>query len=187
VSVPPGTTLGIVGANGTGKTTLLRIMSGLLAAQAGSVRVCEQEPGRGLASFVPAGDRGLHWRLTGRANLAFAARLAPGSRRAIDRLVADAAEMVGAAALLSRRVGECSTGQRRRLMLAQALIARPPVLALDEPFADLDPGGMGAVRAVCQGWARAGGVVIVASPIAGELPPADALLRLGDGTDEDLR
>jgi ABC-type Mn2+/Zn2+ transport system ATPase subunit len=90
-----------------------------------------------------------------------------------------AARAVGAEHLLGRRVGECSTGQRRRLMIAGALAGRFPVLLLDEPLEDLDAWGRDAVAAVVRDWTGEGGVVIMAAPSAAELPPAGRTIMLG--------
>lgn len=179
-SADPGAVANVVGPNGSGKTTLLRIIAGTVAADAGSVRVSGEPPGRGLASYVPAGDRALYWRLTASQNLEFFARLAGFGRSAREQAVG-AAEAVGGAGLLSKRVGECSTGQRRRIMIARGLVGRSPVLLLDEPFADLDADGCRAVESVIRLWAEAGGSVLSASPDPDHGVPAGMMLRLDDG------
>lgn len=172
--VRPGELAAVIGPNGSGKTTLLRILAGLLTADAGRAVVAGAPPGAGHAGFVPPGDRGLYWRLTGRQNLAFFGRLGVGEPAALEA-VADA---VGARDLLDRRVGECSTGQRRRLAIARAVIARPPVLLVDEPFAELDPEGCSAVEALLATWVAEGGSVLYAAPAVGDGPPTESVVEI---------
>jgi ABC-2 type transport system ATP-binding protein len=163
-SLEPGTVAALIGANGSGKTTLLRVLAGTLDVDAGSVRVAGGPPGRGAASFVPAGDRMMHWRLTGRSNLEFLAALRGLESRERDDAIVGVAERLGAGSLLDTRVGECSTGQRRRLMVAAGFLAAPPLILLDEAFEDLDEEGKAAVATSVEDHAAAGGVVVLAAP-----------------------
>ena len=149
----PGRIVGIVGSNGSGKSTLLRILAGILDPTSGSVEVAGAEAGRGQATFVCAGDRMLDWRLSGRANLTFFARVAGIGRDDVPAAIEVASESLGAGDLVDRRVGQLSTGQRRRLMLSVAFLIRAPVLLLDEPFEDLDREGREVVAAASSGWA----------------------------------
>jgi ABC-2 type transport system ATP-binding protein len=174
----PGSLTVVTGSNGSGKTSLLRVIGGLLAADSGLVTVCDAPAGRGKTGFLPAGDRGLHWRLTGRQNLTFFARLA--ALPDVTGRVEGAARAAGAVDLLDARVGECSTGQRRRLAVAQAIVGLPPVLLLDEPYADLDEPGVDRVNAIVATWCEQEGTVISAAPTALLAPsvPDPILLRL---------
>jgi ABC-type multidrug transport system ATPase subunit len=168
----PGDILALHGANGSGKTTAIRILAGVLAPDSGQALVCDAPAGRGSAAYVPAGDRMLHWRLTGEHDLRFYAALAGSTGEEAAALIEGAAEAVGASSLVGRTVGECSTGQRRRLMVAAALVTGAPVLLLDEPFSDLDREGREAVSSACRTWAESGGVVVYAAPEPGDGPPA---------------
>lgn len=123
----------------------------------------------------------LHWRLTGRAEVSFFASLAgigPDERPAG---VEGALNVMGAHAFSDRRVGACSTGQRRRLMLAAGLVTRAPVLVIDEPYSDLDEAGRGAVAATFRAWADAGGVVLYAAPEEGDGPEPDRAITIVEG------
>ncbi|MBA3691706.1 MAG: ABC transporter ATP-binding protein [Actinobacteria bacterium] len=181
LDVVSGSVAMVLGDNGSGKSTLLRILAGVLDADAGRVSVAGAPPRHGLSSFVPAGDRMLHWRLTGAQNLGFFARLAGAAGPRLEADVRFAAAALDAEDLLQRKVGECSMGQRRRLMLAVGFLARAPVVLLDEPDADLDEDGRDAVEAACRSWADHGGVVVFASPTADNGLRADALSRLTAG------
>lgn len=177
----------LIGANGSGKTTFLRIVAGVLAPSAGTVSVCGRAPGQGLASYVAPGDRMLNWRLTGRQNLEFFARIAGRRRAFVPAAVRDAAAMLDAVDLLDKHVGECSTGQRRRLMLATGFVSCAPVILLDEPYADLDRDGRDAVAAAARHWADAGGIVMYAAPVEEDGPPADVVFGLRAGSVERVR
>ena len=129
--------LGLVGPNGSGKTTLLECLSGLLAADGGRVvrdgRALAPAQRRETLFYMPDGilpwpDQRVAWTLD------FSARLQGASRE-------DAAEIARAlelAPLASRRVGTLSKGQRKRVLIALALLTPQAVLLLDEPFDGLD-------------------------------------------------
>jgi ABC-2 type transport system ATP-binding protein len=144
LSAPTGSVLGLLGPNGAGKTTAVRILATLLKPDAGSARVAGLDVVReaaklrskiGLAGQYAAVDENL----TGRENLEMVGRLyhlgaAVSGRRAEELL--ETFDLVDAADRLARTY---SGGMRRRLDLAAALVARPPVVFLDEPTTGLDP------------------------------------------------
>jgi len=139
----PGEVLGLVGRNGAGKTTALRILATVLRPTAGSVRVMGHDvvtkgaAVRSCLGFV-TGDTRLYDRLTGREVLAYFGALQGLAPSEIGGRVACVAERFGLEAFLDRRVGECSSGQRQRLSLARALLHEPAVVVLDEPTVGLD-------------------------------------------------
>ena len=144
LNVPAGTVLGLLGPNGAGKTTAVRILTTLLRPDAGSARVAgldvvgdaaELRASIGLAGQYAAVDENL----TGYENLEMVGRLyhlgrAESKRRATELLERFALDEAG-----DRLVRTYSGGMRRRLDLAAALVADPPVLFLDEPTTGLDP------------------------------------------------
>jgi ABC-type multidrug transport system ATPase subunit len=176
----PGTVVGIIGPNGSGKSTLLRLIAGILMPTSGSVTVDGRPAGRGRTAFVPSGDRGLNWRLTGRQNLAFYARVGWQALGDVDERVKQAASATGAGDLLETRAGVCSMGQRRRLMIAAGIVLGSPVMMIDEPFADLDEVGIEFVSDVLLGWARRGGLSLFAAPSAADGPKADEEILLAE-------
>ena len=171
----PGACVAVAGANGSGKTTLLRILAGLVAPDAGSVSLGGSPPRS--AGWAPAGDRAVHWRLTARENLRFVARLA--GRVRTERALDEAIDVLRIDAFADRALGRCSTGQRRRVILAQAFVAADALVVLDEPFEDLDAEGIGNVRDAIAGWCEAGGIVVAAAPDLVQLPSATVTVELG--------
>ena len=142
--VPSGTVMAFLGPNGAGKTTFVRILTTLLSPDAGQASVLGHDVVRdaqavrtliGLAGQYPAVDENL----TGRENLEMVGRLyhlgGPASRRRAGELL----EGFGLTDASKRTVKTYSGGMRRRLDLAASLVAKPPVLFLDEPTAGLDP------------------------------------------------
>jgi NitT/TauT family transport system ATP-binding protein len=140
LSLAAGEVYTIVGASGSGKTSLLRVMGGLARASAGSIRfrgVPVEAPPEGVAFvFQDYANALLQWRTVGR-------NVALGVERTLSRTdcqqrVAEALRLVG----LERHAGDfpwqLSGGMQQRVQLARALATRPSVLLMDEPFAALD-------------------------------------------------
>ncbi|HEV7679475.1 MAG TPA: ABC transporter ATP-binding protein [Candidatus Dormibacteraeota bacterium] len=143
LDVAPGECRGLLGANGSGRTTLLRLCAGLLAPGRGSVRIAGLDTRRAAAAvrgrvgYVPQ-RAGTVDGQTVREELGLAAAcqgIAPGRRRAI---AGDLLELVSLGDAADREVARLSPGQHRRLLLARALVHDPVVLLLDAPDAGLD-------------------------------------------------
>ena len=171
VTVRPGAPLAVLGDNGAGKSSLLRVFAGLLAPSHGEVTVelaggavRPEDVPRTVGFAAPALD--LYEPLTARENLRFLAR----ARRLPDaeERIAALLDRVGLGARANDAVGEFSTGMRQRLRLATALLHDPPVLLLDEPGAALDAAGRGLTEALIRDATR---VVVVATN-----DPAEAAL-----------
>jgi heme exporter protein A len=145
-TLPPGATVAVFGANGAGKTTLLRIIAGLLRPHAGRASVLGAELPReayrargrvGLLGHEPM----LYRDLTVRENLRFHARLHGVAHARAEELVAQ----VGLAARADDPVRTLSRGMTQRAAICRAVLHAPELLLLDEPLANLDPGGADAV------------------------------------------
>lgn len=149
LAVAPGTVFGFLGPNGAGKTTTLRLLTGLAAPTAGrawvdGVPVAGMDAKVGAAAgrfgFLPEEPAFYNW-MTAHEFLDHVGRVfglgTPERTARVDELL----KLVGLAEAARRRIGGFSRGMRQRLGLAQALIARPPVLFLDEPVSALDPAG----------------------------------------------
>jgi ABC-2 type transport system ATP-binding protein len=144
LEVAAGTVFGLLGPNGAGKTTLVRILSTLLPPTAGHASVLGFDVGTeplavrrriGLAGQFAALDE----ELTGRENVEMVGRLYRLDARAARERAAELLERLGLTEAADRRVHTYSGGMRRRLDLGATLIARPPVILLDEPTTGLDP------------------------------------------------
>jgi multiple sugar transport system ATP-binding protein len=142
LDVGEGELLAVVGPSGSGKTTLLRLIAGLDQPDSGSVIIAGQDQ-----ASVPPAERGvalmfqslaLYPHLSARENLAFGLKLRGVGASEIRSRVEEVALRVGIADCLDRRPAELSGGQRQRVALGRALIRRPGILLLDEPFANLD-------------------------------------------------
>jgi heme exporter protein A len=145
-ALPAGATVAVFGANGAGKTTLLRILAGLLRPHAGTARVLGAELPReahrargriGLLGHEPM----LYRDLTVRENLRFHARLHGVALGRIEELVTQ----VGLAARADDPVRTLSRGMTQRAAICRTVLHSPELLLLDEPLANLDPGGADAV------------------------------------------
>src|SRR6266436_1607442 len=155
-----GEIFGLIGPNGAGKTTLTKIIATLIQPTSGEVTVRGNDTVRhdvqvrrniGLAS---AEERSFYWRLTAEQNLLFFARLYGLSGTEAKRRIKTSFEMFELGELARRRFAELSTGNKQRLAVARAMLARPPVLLLDEPTRSLDPIAAARMRATIKSLAQ---------------------------------
>src|SRR4051794_35381309 len=165
----PGRGTGFLGANGSGKTTTLRMLLGLVAATAGRALIGGQpyqEIRRPLRRIGAVLEQGVaHPGQTGRAHLRTQAIFAGADRNQVDQVLAH----VGLADAADRRVGGYSLGMRQRLAVATALLGAPDILVLDEPANGLDPEGIAWLRQLLRAHADAGGTVLISSHVLSEL------------------
>ena len=144
LAVAAGTIFGLLGSNGAGKTTGIRVLATLNRPDAGTVEVCGHDVVREAAAVrrligVVGQYPGVDDRLTGRENLTLVGRLHGQARGAVRSRTGHLLEQFGLASAADRRVRSYSGGMRRRLDLAAALVGNPAVLLLDEPTVGLDP------------------------------------------------
>jgi len=157
-----GEALGVVGPNGAGKSTLLRIIAGVEGYDAGRVEV------RGRVGFVPQETILLPWRSL-RGNVLLAARIAGVPRREAEERLEDGARLLGIEEYLNMRPGEVSGGTARKAQILMALVLRPEVLLLDEPFTGLDVASVASLQETLTALRRRGLTMIVVSHMIGEL------------------
>ena len=155
LALAPGIT-GLLGPNGAGKTTMLRILATALAADSGAVRIHGEDPAkpdgrvavRRRLGYVPQ-ETGFPRGFTAFGFVDYLAILKewadlPARHEEVRRVV----DLVGLTDVATKRVSSLSGGQRRRIVLAQAMLGRPDLLVLDEPTAGLDPAQRGRLRDV---------------------------------------
>ncbi|GAA1241333.1 ABC transporter ATP-binding protein [Pseudonocardia aurantiaca] len=181
-TVEPGAVTGFLGPNGSGKTTTLRMVLGLVTPTAGEARINGMpfaelaNPARVVGAVLEA--QGFHPARTARKHLLACAA-------AIGVPDASADHVLGTVGLLDagdRKVGGYSLGMRQRLALAVALLGDPQVLVLDEPGNGLDPEGIAWMRAFLRGFARQGRSVLVSSHLLAEVEQtADHLVVISRG------
>jgi zinc/manganese transport system ATP-binding protein len=198
LALAPGEFMAVLGPNGVGKTTLLRVALGQLPLSAGEVRVLGKLAGqenhrigylpqrrsfeagmriRGV-DFVRLGLDGHRWGVPIPGLGAFSA-----TRRAEDARVRDVIELVGATSFAERSIGEVSGGEQQRLLIAQALVRDPALLLLDEPLNGLDLPSQAAITALISDIARTRGIAVMmvahdVNPLMGYL---DQVAYVGDG------
>ena len=159
--VPAKAIYGFLGANGAGKTTTLRLVLGLIRANAGSIDLFGRRLGRDPLPRVGAliETPSLYSHLTGRENLDITRRLLVLERREIDRVL-EIAELAPAS---GQKVGGYSLGMRQRLAIARALLGRPRLLILDEPTNGLDPEGIVDMRKLIRRLPEEDGATLIVS------------------------
>jgi len=172
LEVEPGAVFGYVGANGSGKTTTIKTILGLIRPTRGeallfgkSSRLSES---RREVGFLPEAPYFYEY-LTGRETVDFYARLSgmPSCERATR--TDEVLERVGLSGAAGRPARTYSRGMRQRLGLAQAIVHRPKLAILDEPMSGLDPLGRRDVRALIQELAREGTTVFFSSHILSDV------------------
>jgi ABC-2 type transport system ATP-binding protein len=149
--VEKGDVVGFLGPNGAGKSTTLRILSGFLGMTSGQVTVAGHDialdsyEARKAIGYMPEAVP-LYPEMRVVEYLAFRAELKQVSRRSRSTWVDDAMQQANVADVATELIGKLSKGYRQRVGLADALVAKPPILILDEPTAGLDPNQIRDVR-----------------------------------------
>ncbi|MBW7470337.1 cytochrome c biogenesis heme-transporting ATPase CcmA [Marinobacter sp. M216] len=185
-SILPGTVTRVEGANGTGKTTLLRILAGLNDAWSGELlwrgqsRVIHRE--EFLRNMLYLGHRpGIKALLTPMENL----RALTASRRPVaDTVLHQALAGTGLDGFQEVPCRKLSAGQQRRVALARLLIADEPLWLLDEVFTAIDADGVRAIETLLQHRAEEGGAVVVTTHHDLQLPGMQRIVLGGESDDE---
>jgi zinc/manganese transport system ATP-binding protein len=193
-----GEFVSLLGPNGVGKSTLLKVILGMQQPAAGEIRVLGEPPGKAShhvgylpqrrsfdaslrvrgVDIVRLGWDGDEWGVPIPGATRFTAR-GRAARERIDHVI----DLVGASAYAGRPIGQCSGGEQQRLLIAQALVRRPKLLLLDEPLDSLDLPTETAVVALIDRIRREEGVavVLVAHDVNPILPYLDRVVYLAEG------
>lgn len=164
----PGRVTGFLGPNGSGKTTTLSMLLGLLRPDAGAATVGGvpyaklEHPARTVGSSISAASHPAH---TGRAHLDIVRRAIGVPASAVDEKL----ELVGLSDAADRRTGGYSLGMKQRLALATAMLGDPSVIVLDEPINGLDPEGIRWIRQFLRHLASEGRTVLLSSHLLSEV------------------
>jgi ABC-2 type transport system ATP-binding protein len=158
--VPAGAIFGLLGPNGAGKTTLIRLLVGLIFPDGGTIQLSGVAPYQvgylpERPHFAPRFRVKEYLRLVGEAGGLSGRALAYGVNRAL--------QLTGMQIAAGKRVADCSKGMLQRLGLAQALLADPPLILLDEPFSGLDPTAQVSMRTVIQRLNQAGTTIVLST------------------------
>lgn len=178
-----GRTLAVTGANGTGKSTLLKILAGVLRPTKGAVALHrnaqvltrEEHP---LRTGLVAPYLNVYDGFSARENLAFLtqARRLPNAAERIETVL----EQVDLASRAADLVGTYSSGMKQRVKYAAALLAEPSLLLLDEPTANLDAAGLAMVERVIAYQRQAGRLLVIATNVPGEAEKCDTVICVED-------
>jgi tungstate transport system ATP-binding protein len=159
----------ILGANGAGKSVLMRLMHGLLEPTSGRVAWSGQDARRHQAMVF---QRPVMLRRSALANVVYALRVA--GRRQVEKIAMEALHEVGLAHVAHRPARVLSGGEQQRLALARAWALHPEVLFLDEPTANLDPGATREIETIIKAFDAAGTKIVMSTHSLGQAR------RLGD-------
>ncbi len=152
LAVAPGEVVALLGPNGSGKTTCVKILAGALRPNGGHARVCgidtaaQTERAQAQVGYVIADERSFEWRITARQNLAFFGALHGLGGDTLAARIAEVADRLAIRALLDKPFRTLSAGQKARVAIARGLLHRPRALLLDEVTRTLDPGAAARLR-----------------------------------------
>ena len=174
LDVREGDVYGFLGANGSGKTTTVRMLLGLVLATSGTAEVLGRPMPRAGAEVLPQVGAlveapAAYPRLSGRANLRVHDALGKGRRSGRAGRVDDVLDRVGLGGVDERPVAAYSLGMRQRLGLAHALLHHPRLLVLDEPTNGLDPQGIREIRGLLLELNAAGTTIFLSSHLLAEI------------------
>ncbi|TJZ52942.1 ABC transporter ATP-binding protein [Streptomyces piniterrae] len=170
LTLPAGRFIGLVGPNGAGKTTTLSMVTGLLRPDAGLVEIGGHDVWRDPVAVksrigvLPEGLR-LFERLSGRELLGYIGRLRglPGDE--VDKRAGQLLDVLDLSGSQNKLVVDYSTGMRKKIGLAAALLHNPEILFLDEPFEGVDPVSAQTIRGVLERYTASGATVIFSSHV----------------------
>lgn len=173
--VEAGEVYGLLGENGAGKTTMMRMMATILRPTAGNIEVAGfsviKEPNevRCRIGILFGGDVGLYSRLTARENIAYFGSMYGMDRTAIEHRIKRLSQMLEMDSFLDRRVGPFSRGMKQKVAIARTLVHDPQVILLDEPTTGLDVTAANMFRQMIGTLQAEGKTILFSSHNMGEI------------------
>lgn len=180
-----GKCIGIIGANGCGKSTLFRILAGAEKADSGSIciegkqLVFGREKMQGLIGYVPQ-DNALMEELSVKDNIELFTAL--GKEKVEREFVKRLCEQFSVTCFMNEKVKKLSGGMKKRVSIVCALLSRPKVLIMDEPSAALDLVFKEELKAYIKVFTAEGGIVLLSSHDKGEIEACDERYVIQNGT-----
>jgi ABC-2 type transport system ATP-binding protein len=167
LEIPAGTVFGLLGPNGAGKTTLIKLLSTLIIPTSGSatvngydVRTQEREV-RASIGLGLGGERSFYWRLTGKQNLEFFATMQGLTGKRLKKRVREVLIKLDLTEVQDVPFMEYSSGMKRKLDIARALLTDPPIFFFDELTSSIDPGAAVRIRELVQELKERGKTVLL--------------------------
>jgi ABC-2 type transport system ATP-binding protein len=172
LEIPRGEVFGLLGPNGCGKSTTLKIALGLVRATSGSTSILGDDAASAQArrrtGFLPEAPY-FHRFLTGRELVTYCARLSGVKESDLEAAVAQALDLAAMTAAADRAVGTYSKGMLQRIGLAQAVVHDPELIILDEPTAGVDPVGSAAIGEMIKTMRGQGRTIVLCSHLLGQV------------------
>jgi ABC-2 type transport system ATP-binding protein len=162
LDVPEGSIYGFIGPNGSGKTTTIRMMMNIILPDSGTIHIAGRptsQAARDAVGYLPE-ERGLYKKMTVRRVLRYYGRLKGRTVAELDPVIADWLERLSLTEWTDKRVDQLSKGMAQKVQFVSAIVSRPRLLILDEPFSGLDPVNAEALRDAVLALRRAGTTVV---------------------------
>ncbi len=185
-SIEPGTVVGFMGPNGAGKSTTLRLLTGYLAPDVGTARVCghditaDRRQAQACLGYLPEAAAGFP-HLTVREFLSFCGESRGLRRKSLAAAIEQTCDKIELRPALDRQMRTLSKGWRQRAWLAQAILLDPPVLILDEPTDGLDPNQKDQVRALIRSIAPEKAIILSTHILEEVEEICDRVIMIADG------
>jgi len=170
--IPRGQVFGLLGPNGCGKSTTLKIILGLVAPTSGEVSILgfpfATTSARSRTGFLPEAPY-FHKFLTGRELVAYCARLSGVKPESVNQSIEEALALTAMTEAGDRTIGTYSKGMLQRIGLAQAIVHDPELVILDEPTAGVDPVGSAAIGQMIKSMKSKGKTIVLCSHLLGQV------------------